>query len=236
MTLSELNILFVIPARGGSKGIPKKNIKLLGDKPLLHYSIEFARLFAKDENICLSTDNDEIKACAKQIGYNAPFVRPAHLATDDAGSYGVLKHALDFYEEKKRKFDIVVLLQVTSPFREKKHFIEALSIFHDKLDMVVSVKESPYNPYYNLFEEQSNGILKLSKGDGSYIRRQDIPPVYAYNGSIYIINSKSLKGRKSFAEFDSVAKYIMDEKYSLDIDSHTDWELAEIMNKTLCNG
>jgi N-acylneuraminate cytidylyltransferase len=101
--------------------------------------------------------------------------------------------------------------------------------------MVVSVKESSYNPYYNLFEETSQGTLKISKGDGSYTRRQDVPPVYAYNGSIYIINPESLLAKKAFKEFERVVKYKMDEAYSIDLDTLDDWEFAEYRSKKWIN-
>jgi N-acylneuraminate cytidylyltransferase len=225
------NILFLIPARGGSKGLPGKNIKLLNNKPLLHYSIEFARLFAPDENICLSTDSDEIIACAAQVNLAVPFKRPAALASDTAGSYEVLQHAVSFFENQGKKFDTVILLQPTSPIREKKHLLEALGLYTNALDMVVSVKLSKANPYYNLFEENKEGWLRLSKGEGQFTRRQDIPDVFEYNGSLYIINTRSLREKKSFTDFSSIKKYVMDEQYSIDLDTLQDWEYAEFLLK-----
>ena len=226
-----MKLLFIIPARGGSKGIPRKNIRLLNGKALLHYSIEFARLFTTDDNICLSTDSEEIVSCARQINLEVPFRRPAELATDTAGSYEVLKHALFFFEECGKKFDAVVLLQPTSPLRERKHLEEALQLYTSNLDMVVSVKSSTANPYYNLFEENGEGYLELSKGDGRFTRRQDMPDVYEYNGSLYIINPESLHSRKSFKEFSATRKYVMDEKYSIDLDTLQDWDYTEFLLK-----
>lgn len=227
--------LFIIPARGGSKGIPGKNVKLLNGKPLLHYSLEYARLFADDEDICLSTDEEHIAACAREIGYEAPFIRPAALATDTAGSYGVLQHAVAFYGDKGISYDAIVLLQPTSPFRERKHLEEALKLFHQELDMVVSVTESALNPYYNLFEEQEDGLLQIAKGPGTYVRRQDVPPVYAYNGSIYIINAHSLRDKSGFSAFSAIRKYVMDEQYALDLDVPADWAYAEFLSKSYHN-
>lgn len=223
--------LFVIPARGGSKGIPGKNIKLLDGKPLIHYSLEYARLFAGDEHICLTTDDEAIAACALRIGYQVPFMRPGELAGDQAGSYDVLRHALAFYEDKGRIFDTLVLLQPTSPFRLPQHFEEALATFNHELDMVVSVTESAYNPYYNLFEEGETGLLSISKGVGGYQRRQDVPPVYAYNGSIYIINTASLRRHRGFQAFNRTKKYVMDARYSIDLDVPADWAYAEFLIK-----
>jgi CMP-N,N'-diacetyllegionaminic acid synthase len=219
--------LFVIPARGGSKGIPRKNIKLLGGKPLIHYSIEYARLFTDDENICLSTDDTEIIDCANQINLTVPFIRPAEFSTDSASTFSVLHHAISFYQQQGRSYKYMVLLQATSPFREKNHLQEALQLIDNQTDVVVSVVKQHNNPYFNLFEENESGFLKISKGEGTFTRRQDCPPVFAFNGSIYIFNTKALLKAHSFKDFESIKKYEMDEKYSVDIDTLEDWELAE---------
>ncbi len=224
-----MKTLYIIPARGGSKGIPNKNIKELGGKPLIHYSLEFARLFTSDDNICLSTNSVKIANCALKINYKVPFLRPNYLSTDISRTYEVLQHALSFYQKKGLQYESIILLQPTSPFREKYHLEEARSLYSSNLDMVVSVKESHSNPYYNLFEEMENGYLKICKGDGNFSRRQDMPPVYEYNGSIYIINALSLLNKTSFKDFQMVKKYIMAPEYSIDIDSQADWNLAQFM-------
>ena len=225
-----MKLLFLIPARGNSKGIPGKNIKPLFEKPLIHYSLEYARLFAADEDICISTDSHAIAECVRDLSYDVPFTRPAHLATDTAGTYEVVQHAISFYNEQKKNYDVVVLLQPTSPFREKFHLEKALTLFNKNIDMVVSVKESAANPYFNLFEEDQKGFLNVSKGEGSYTRRQDAPKVYEYNGSLYIINIASMHNKKSFAAFDKKIKYVMAEEYSIDIDTMADWKYAEFLH------
>ena len=222
-------ILFIVPARGESKGIPKKNIKKLSGKPLLHYSLEFSRLFVYDIDICLTTDSLEIIDCAKEINYEAPFLRPSELATDNIGSFDVLKHAINYYDSKGVFYDIVVLLQPTSPFREKRHLEEALNFYSPDLDMVVSVSETGSNPYFNIFEEDLNGYLKKSKGDKSILRRQDAPLVYELNGSIYIINVNSIRLKSGFKDFKSIKKYLMTPFYSVDIDNMLDWQWAEFL-------
>ncbi len=224
-----MNFLFVIPARGGSKGIPGKNIKLFDNKPLIYYSIELARLFTSDQHICVSTDSQEIAACVRKIGLEVPFLRPPELARDNAGTLEVLQHAVAFYQSNGRTYDALVLLQPTSPFREEKHLREAIAMYNDGVDMVVSVKESAANPYFNLFEEDSRGFLVLSKEGSRFNRRQDMPKVYEYNGSIYIVNIKSLLSVKSFVEFSAIRKYVMGEKYSIDLDTPDDWEYAEYL-------
>ncbi len=224
-------ILFVIPARGGSKGLPGKNIKELAGKPLIHYSIEYARLFTNDENICLTTDSDAIINCANKIGLNVDFIRPNELSQDDSSTFSVLHHALDFYATKKYKF--LVLLQPTSPIREPFHLEEALALFDKNTEAIVSTTISKSNPYFNLFEEKNDGYLSISKGNGSFTRRQDCPPIYAFNGSIYIFEVEKLRKANNFSDFDKIKKYEMDEKYSVDIDNQKDWESAEnfIQNK-----
>ena len=223
-----MNILVIIPARGGSKGIPGKNIKLLGGKPLIYYAIDVARAIVDDTHICVSTDDDQIIRVVEQYGLSVPYIRPTELATDTAGSYGVLLHALSFYESKGEHFDAVVLLQVTSPFRTVNHVREALNLYNKDLDMVVSVKETDSNPYYLCFEEDTEGMLHISKGDGHYTRRQDCPPVYEYNGAIYIINPERMKAMP-LNKFKKRVKYVMDREHSVDLDTMMDWMIAEYM-------
>lgn len=225
-----MRYLVVIPARGGSKGIPRKNIKPFDGKPLIYYSIDAARSIAPDEDICVSTDDDEIIQVVEDYGLKVPFKRPAELATDTAGTYEVLLHALDFYESKGNHYDALVLLQNTSPFRTAEHVKEALKLYTPSVDMVVSVKECAANPYYCVFEEDAEGFLHVSKGDGTIFRRQDAPKVYEYNGAIYIINPESLK-HQHMHRFKKRVKYVMDEMSSFDLDTMTDWKIAEMIKK-----
>ena len=221
------NTLFLITARGGSKGIPGKNIKLLAGKPLIYYSIDIARHFVADEQICLSTDSTEIIQNAEEYGLKVPFVRPSELATDEATSYDVEMHAINYYENKDYQFDTLVLLQPTSPFRTIEQVREALEIYTNECDMVVSVEESNSNPYYNLCEEDENGFLRQSKS-GNYSRRQDCPIVYKYNGAIFVININSLK-KMSPDKFSKVKKIMMDDFTSIDLDNEIDWMWAEFV-------
>lgn len=220
------NTLVIIPARGGSKGIPGKNIKPLNGKPLIEHTIDVARGIVDDSNICVSTDSQEIIRVVENYGLKVPFVRPAELATDTAGTYEVLLHALNFYEKQGKTFDKIILLQNTSPFRTTEHVKEALSLYNPNIDMVVSVCEVSSNPYYNCYEENKNGFLYISKGDGKYVRRQDVPKCWEYNGAIYIINPESLK-KMPLSMFTKRVKYVMDKKYSIDLDTMLDWKIAE---------
>ena len=148
-----MNSLVIIPARGGSKGIPHKNIKLLAGKPLIEYTIDVARAIVPDENICVSTDDQKIIKVVENYGLKVPFVRPEELATDKAGTYEVLLHALKFYEDQGKHFDNVILLQNTSPFRNAEHVREALKLYSPEIDMVVSVIVFTTN-YSSIFYKQ----------------------------------------------------------------------------------
>lgn len=220
-----MKYLAVIPARGGSKGIPRKNLRPLLGKPLIGYTIEAAREVFGQEEICVSTDDPEIKKFAEESGLEVPFLRPPHLATDEAGSRGVLLHALDHYARQGAEPRAVVMLQPTSPLRRPRHIREALERYRPELEMVVSVKETDANPYYVLFEENEEGYLEPSK-EGHFERRQDCPPVWQYNGAVYVINPGALRARHHH-RFERVKKYVMDRVSSVDIDTMADWHVAE---------
>lgn len=219
------DVLVIIPARGGSKGIPRKNLKLLGDKPLIAYTIELARELFEDAQICVSTDDEEIAAFARTYGNIVPFIRPAHLSTDEASSQDVILHALDFYREKT--FKSIVLLQPTSPFRKKEHVAACLNLFDSSLDMVTTVYESKSNPYFNLMEENGEGFLEKSKPSGC-TRRQDCPPVYELNGAVYVINTASVR-MMPIASFKKVKKVEMSSFDSIDLDTPLDWKIATLV-------
>ncbi len=223
-----MNVLAIIPARGGSKGLPKKNIKPLGDKPLIAWSIDAAKESKKITKTIVSSDSDEIIKIAKQFGAEIPFKRPDDLASDTASTKDVLIHALNFYKSKNIYFDFLVLLQPTSPFRDSKMIDEMIDEMIEKdVDMVVSVKETSANPYYVLFEENNKGFLTKSK-NANFTRRQDCPTVYEYNGSVYVIKIESLLKYNSLS-FPKTIKYVMDNYHSVDIDNQFDFDFAEFL-------
>lgn len=222
-----MNYLVIITARGGSKGIPKKNIKHLAGKPLIQYSIDTAKAVANLDDICFTSDSDEIIEVAKSCGLKVEFKRPANLATDKANSRDVILHALDTYENLNNKtYDAIVLLQPTSPLRTLEQVKDCITLYDNSIDMVVSTKLASANPYYNLYEEKE-GYLKPSK-EGEFTRRQDCPNVWEFNGAIYVINSKSLRKQK-MRTFRKVKKYVMSEGTSIDIDTPLDWKIAELI-------
>lgn len=221
-----MKTLVIIPARGGSKGIPGKNIKPLGGKPLILYALENALSIADKADICVSTDSEEIRRTVEQAGVPVPFLRPAELAADNSGTYEVLLHALDYYEGLGRSYDRVILLQPTSPFLRPEQLKEAAALWTPDIDMVVSVKESAANPYYNAFETGADGYLEICKGDGRYTRRQDAPKVWEYNGAVYVISVPALR-RGPLGSFRRRMPYVMSAADSVDLDTPLDWMLAE---------
>ncbi|MBR6438149.1 MAG: acylneuraminate cytidylyltransferase family protein [Bacteroidales bacterium] len=228
-------ILFVIPARGGSKGIPGKNIKPMGGIPLICRSIDIARKFVDDKDICVTTDSDEIINVVRQHGMEVPFKRPDYLATDTASSYDVLIHAVDFYKGNGIDYDWMVLLQPTTPFRKEEDIQKMIDMMSDDLDMVVSVKQAETNPYYNCYAVNEQGYLqKFIKTPGAGYGRQAVRPViYEKNGSVYVIKIDSLRKQK-INEFEKVKYYEMDKVYSIDLDEPLDWIFAEaVLNNHL---
>ena len=227
------NSLYIIPARGGSKGIPRKNIKPLAGIPLIHYSIEVARTLADDEHIIVTTDDDEIAQVARETGLPVPYKRPAHLATDTAGSREVILDAMDYADAMGIKYDNVVLLQPTSPLRTAEDVEKALELYSPEVDMVVSVVEANANPYYNCFEtDATTGYLHVSKGDGRITRRQDAPRVWEYNGAVYVINPQSLRAM-TMGEFTRKVPCEMPRERSIDLDTPMDWAIAEVVMNEL---
>ena len=222
-----MKVLYLIPARGGSKGIPHKNIKLLNGKPLIQYSIEVARELADDEDICLSTDDEEIKKVAEKLGLKVPFLRPDYLASDTAGTSDVIVHALDFYKQKGRLYDVVILLQPTSPLRTVQNVKDCIELYTSEFDMVTTVKESSVSAV--LCRENAQGYLEQVIG-GNNVRRQDAEKLYEYNGAVYVINADAVK-EKGLGGFSKIKKCVMNDENSIDIDTMLDWLLIETILK-----
>ena len=226
-----MRILYLIPARKGSKGLPHKNTKILGEKPLIEYSIDFAlQNMNSEDELCISTNDSKVIKIAESKGINIPFIRPKALSNDNATSYDVIKHALNYYTNNNNKFDVILLLQPTSPFRDRQDLIGLINQFDSNTDMVASVSLAKENPYFTLFEEDSKGFLYKSK-KGNFEKRQDCPKVYKLNGSMYLIKIESIK-KYRIDEFKNVKKIIMPNERSVDIDTIEDWILAEHFLKT----
>lgn len=226
--MKQNGLLIVIPARGGSKGIPHKNIKMLGGRPLIAYTIDVARRLAPDSHIVLSTDDDDIASTARSCGLPVEYMRPASLGGDNVGSREVILHAMDWADSRGLEYDKVLLLQPTSPFRTEEDVERAMSLWSPACDMVVSVTEASSNPYYNCFEEDPDGFLQVSKGDGLFTRRQDAPPAWEYNGAVYVISPASIRAMPLGA-MPRRRPCIMPRERSLDLDTPLDWLVAEAL-------
>ena len=215
--------LFVITARGGSKGLPGKNIKELCGKPLIAYSIDVARAFVNDEHICVSTDSEEIKKVVEDYGLSVPFIRPDYLATDTATSYDVLVHAVNFFKEQGREYSKLILLQPTSPLRSVDDVAGSLALYRDDIDMVVSVTKS-HAPAV-LCQDNEDGYVQLVynvKATG----RQQLQEMYEFNGAVYVMNVQSLL-EKGIIGFTKKVKYVMSKENSVDSDDIYDFYQVE---------
>jgi len=233
---SSLKSLAVIPARCGSKSIARKNIVDLGGKPLIAYTIEAAREAQLVGDFIVSTDCEEIAAVAKAFGADVPFIRPSQLATDSADSLSVVRHALNFMEEKRGSmYDAVVLLQPTTPFRKPSLIDRALRLLSEsKLDSVVSVVDVGASHPYRMYSICQNGVLApfVDGVDDPMMPRQKLPQVYIRSGDIYatrrscLLEQKSLIGRRS-------GGLIIDPEYAVNIDEPMDLEVARLKLREL---
>ncbi len=230
-----MRILGLIPARGGSKGIPRKNIKTLHGKALISYSIASALACPLIDQLVVSTEDEEIAAISKAAGAALPFLRPAELATDHSPSIDTVIHALTFFEKQGNSFDAVCLLQATVPFRNPMDLQQALEKFvSSKADSLISVREVPhvYNPHWVYEEETETGFLKMAMGDSSIItRRQDLPKAYHRDGSIYISRKETVLENKSLYG-EKIIHHEMIHSPNINIDTPADWDAAVTYAKT----
>ena len=215
--------LAVIPARGGSKGIPKKNIQLIEGKPLIQYTIEEALKSKYIDRIIVSTDNVEIAEISKKGGAQVPFLRPKHLATDDSKVIDTIIHVIEELNRIGCSYDYVVLLQPTSPLRKHWHIDEAIEkIVNENERGLVSVSEVKDHPILIRRMDEQGKLRNLLHME-STIRRQDLPKYYKVNGAIYI-NKIDEQLNHTTSLNDNKLPYIMDQIYDLDIDTPLDLE------------
>ncbi len=223
-----MKLLVIIPARGGSKRLPGKNIRVLGDKPLINWSIKAAENIPQVCDVLVSTDDANIAEVAKDAGALVPWLRPSHLATDTSSSLDVILHALDWYESEKGSVDGVLLFQPTSPFRKKESIVKGIRIFdqNQRLNTVLGV--SPADPHPMWCFKLEEDILKpfLQEG-GFHLRSQDLPPAYFINGSFYLIPAFHLRKEKSLYTQNISPLISESEEENIDIDTEADWKRAE---------
>lgn len=221
-----MNTIVTICARGGSQGVPGKNIRMLCGKPLIVHTIEQALACQFSGSVYVSTDSPEIARIAEQAGAIVPFMRPPELATSTAGKIPVIQHLVEFVEHAGSKVDKIVDLDPTSPLRTVEDINACVNLLDTETDVVITGYEAEKNPYFNMVESKQDGNIALvSKLEKGVVRRQDAPKVYAMNASVYVWHRKSLdKGL-----WDGRAKlHVMPRERSIDIDHEIDFRLVEI--------
>lgn len=229
----DFRVLAIVPARGGSRSIPGKNIKNFLGKPLIFWTIDAAFKSGVLDRVIVSTDDRKIASIAKKFGAEIPFIRPSRLAGDTTPTLPVLQHAVRWLEKNESyQPDAVMLLEPVSPSRQPFHIREALHEFKkSSADSVVSVTEAPaqYNPHW-LFKKNPSGFGELFTGEGArniIPRRQFLPKVHAKNGAIYIMKPSNLFQNPPSIFGKKVKLYVMGSQYNIDIDEPEDWHRAE---------
>lgn len=226
-------LLAIIPARGGSKRLPRKNARLLGSRPLIAWSINTALTAGVFCDVLLTTDDDELAEIGRTAGAFVPWLRPAELASDTASTGDVLKHALDWYEVERSQVDGVVLFQPTCPFRRAESVRGALQRFLDQpcaddRRTVVSVSPSSVPPEWCFRMDATSGALQPVLGWTELGKRsQDLQPAVQLNGSIYIASSATIRAGLPLVGPGSLAFLMSGSEESVDIDTEDDWRMAE---------
>ena len=222
-----MRILALITARGGSKRLPQKNIRPLGGRPLIVWSIEVAKGIPEICDILVSTDDNAIAEVARSAGAFVPWLRPAELATDSASSVDACVHALDSYERDHGKVDGLLLLQPTSPFRSRETVLRGIEIFRGhQYRPVLGVSPAGAHPMW-CFRLEGETMRPFIEGAGLHLRSQDLPPAYVINGALYLIAPDDLRQRRCFYDVDVLPLKIEQPEESIDIDTEWDWKMAE---------
>lgn len=222
-----MTTICTICARGGSQGVPRKNVRDLLGKPLIAYTIEQAKACHQIDAVYVSTDDDEIAEVARAYGANVPFMRPKELATSEAGKLPAILHLVDHVAASGVKISRIVDLDPTSPLRLVSDIDAALSLLDDTTDVVITGYEADKNPYFNMVEAKEDGQMRLVKtADGAVLARQAAPKVYAMNASIYVWHAHSVRtGLWS----GNTRLYEMPHERSVDIDNEIDFKLVSLL-------
>jgi CMP-N-acetylneuraminic acid synthetase len=216
-----------IPARGGSKRIPHKNLQQINGKPLIQYTIEAAQNASLFEKVVVSTDDLQIESLSIELGADV-IRRPLELATDTSTTIDSVLHFI--HEYKLEPEDVIVLLQPTSPLRKENHIIKAHECFLSKKGKsLISVTKPDHSPFWN-FEMENGFLVPIMDKKYMSMRSQDLPETYIPNGAIYIASVYTIKSKQSFYCSDTLA-YIMGRADSIDIDEPIDLQLAELLIK-----
>lgn len=223
--INSKKVLAIIPARGGSKGVPRKNIRNLAGKPLIAWTIEEAKKSKYIDRLILSSENDEIIKTAIKYNCEVPFIRPSKLAQDDTSGIAPILHAL----EEVKGFDYVISLQPTSPLRIAADIDACIEkMIRSNSSACVSVAEPGNSPYWMYTMNDKGNMAPLIDQGSLILRRQDLPIVYSLNGAIYVAEVNWLQKSKSFLTAETVA-FIMPNNRSYDIDTENDFNLCELI-------
>ncbi|SEV91831.1 acylneuraminate cytidylyltransferase family protein [Halobacterium jilantaiense] len=225
------DVLCTICARSGSKGVPRKNIREVGGKPLIAHSIEQALAWDRANEVVVSTDDDEIRTIANEYGASAPFLRPEKLSTDEAAKVPVIQHALTETEKRERKeYDYIVDIDATAPLRDVTDIEDCFQVaLEDSVSNAYTVTDADKNPYFNLVELDEDDYAHLSKElPDDVIRRQEAPPVYAMNASVYVYERDFLV-RTDTVHGERTKVSIMPRERSVDIDTPLDLRFVEFL-------
>lgn len=222
-------VLCFILARGGSKGVPRKNLLLISGKPLISHSIDIAKKVKYIDKIYVSTDDKEIKTISLKFGADV-IDRPQELATDTADYLDAIKHMIDVIPECKEN-PILILLETTSPIKKISDIEKCIEMYNKNVDSVISVNPIKSDPSY--MYKQENNLLKPFLEKDPIKRRQDAEPLVAYNGSILVSSCNFLKNQKDVVLGGRMIGYVLDEKHSIDIDSKLDFEICRFIMEFL---
>lgn len=226
------NRVAIIPARGGSKGLPGKNVRLLGGKPLIAWTIEAALESKAFDLVMVTTEDAGIANTALKYGAEVPFMRPSELASDTAKGTEVVMHALLELKSKGKNFMEFMLLQPTSPFRNSKDIQRALALVTEKkLEFLVSVCEAEHHPFWSYTLNNQGVLVDSSPPEYRDSNRQELPQMYRLNGAIYYAKVETFLKEKTFVNSDTIP-YIMPRERSIDIDTELDMRLAECLSKS----
>lgn len=225
-----MNILGIIPARGGSKGVPGKNIKLLNNKPLIAYTIEEAKKSKYLNKVILSTDDKQIAEVGRKFGADIPFMRPHELAQDDSKAIDTYKFTLEkLKNDYNYQADILVVLQPTSPLRSHNDIDEAIELFLEKdADSVISMCEVEHSPYWYKNVNDNCQVKPFVDIKNHLANRQELPKVYRPNGAVYVFKTNLIINNYDYYTENTYA-YIMSQEKSIDIDTKLDFILAETL-------
>lgn len=224
-------VLGLIPARSGSKGLSGKNIKNFCNKPLIYWTIKPALASRCLDSVIVSTDSPKIAQISRKGGAWVPFLRPKYLAKDNSSTIDVILHALGFLKKMGKQYDLVMLLQPTSPLRSSEDIDNSIELlYRKKAKAVVSVCEAEHSPYWSNVLPADCNMGKFLRPEAENKNRQELPNFYRLNGAIYLADWNYLKFKKSFFGSKTYA-YIMPHERSIDIDTQIDFKIAEFLKR-----